>query len=196
MAGETCLEFAIIFNSFRQIDQVEKVLEILSEVTKVLSNLTSAKLFTGNSLGGGYGGDSGDAYERRRRARSNDFLDRIDVSVVSTRSAHCTTTASKRKSTPKMSRIEHGLYLGSLDAATDVILLESNAISHIVTVDSVPLPRKITSMMPRIAILHLQVSRGENGESIELLWKLDLFLCLAGILGALKRPNKPQMISM
>ena len=59
--------------------------------------------------------------------------------------------------TPKMNRIEHGLYLGSLEAATDVILLESNAISHIVTVDSVPLPRKITSMMPRIAMLHLQV---------------------------------------
>ena len=61
--------------------------------------------------------------------------------------------------TPKMSRIEHGLYLGSLEAATDVILLESNAITHIVTVDSVPLPRKITSMMPRIAMLHLQVSQ-------------------------------------
>ena len=78
-------------------------------------------------------------------------------SVFSTRSATTTTTAIKRKMTPKMNRIEHGLYLGSLEAATDVILLESNAISHIVTVDSVPLPRKITSMMPRIAMLHLQV---------------------------------------
>ena len=58
-----------------------------------------------------------------------------------------------------MSRVEHGLYLGSLEAATDVILLESNAISHIVTCDSVPLPRKITSMMPRIAMLHLQVRK-------------------------------------
>ena len=67
--------------------------------------------------------------------------------------------ASKnQKLTPKMSQIEHGLYFGGLEAATDVILLESNAISHIVTVDSVPLPRKITSMMPRIAMLHLQVS--------------------------------------
>lgn len=113
---------------------------------------------SGNSLGGGYG--EADAYERRRRARSNDFLDRIDVSVVSTRSATHTSNpaaAARRKLTPKMTRIEHGLYLGSLDAATDVILLESNAVSHIVTVDSVPLPRKITSMMPRIAILHLQV---------------------------------------
>ena len=58
-----------------------------------------------------------------------------------------------------MNRIERGLFLGSLEAATDVILLESNAITHIVTVDSVPLPRKITSMMPRIAILHLQVCK-------------------------------------
>ena len=56
-----------------------------------------------------------------------------------------------------MSRIEQRLYLGSLEAATDVILLESNAITHIVTVDSVPLPRKITSLMPSIAMLHLQV---------------------------------------
>ena len=117
---------------------------------------------TGNSLGGEYGEPDG-AYERRRRARSNDFLDRLDIcsSVFSTRSATTTgpSAASKnRKLTPKMSRIEHGLYLGSLEAATDVILLESNAISHIVTVDSVPLPRKITSMMPRIAMLHLQVS--------------------------------------
>ena len=105
----------------------------------------------GNSLG--YG--EVDAFERRRKARSNDFLDRIDpVSVVSTRSA---TLNSKRKVTPKMSRIEQRLYLGSLEAATDVILLESNAITHIVTVDSVPLPRKITSLMPRIAMLHLQV---------------------------------------
>ena len=108
-------------------------------------------LSSGNSLG--YG--EVDAFERRRKARSNDFLDRIDpVSLVSTRSA---TLHTKRKTTPKMSRIEQGLYLGSLEAATDVILLESNAITHIVTVDSVPLPRKITSLMPRIAMLHLQV---------------------------------------
>ena len=109
--------------------------------------------FIGNSLGGAYG--ESDSYERRRKARSNDFLDRIDISVLSTRSAN--TTTSKRKPTPKMNRIERGLFLGSLEAATDVILLESNAITHIVTVDSVPLPRKITSMMPRIAMLHLQV---------------------------------------
>ena len=110
--------------------------------------------FIGNSLGGAYG--ESDSYERRRKARSNDFLDRIDISVLSTRSSANTTT-SKRKPTPKMNRIERGLFLGSLEAATDVILLESNAITHIVTVDSVPLPRKITSMMPRIAMLHLQV---------------------------------------
>ena len=109
----------------------------------------------GNSLG--YG-EVPDAFERRRKARSNDFLDRIDpVSVLSTRSARSSTMKNSRKNTPKMNRIEHGVYLGSLEAATDVILLESNAITHIVTVDSVPLPRKITSLMPRIAMLHLQV---------------------------------------
>jgi hypothetical protein len=106
----------------------------------------------GNNLSGGY--TEVDAYERRRKARSNDFLDKIDVSVVSTRSAAAT---SKRKASAKMNRIEHGLFLGNMEAATDVILLESNAISHIITVDSVPLPRKITSMLPRIAMLHLQV---------------------------------------
>ena len=72
-----------------------------------------------------------------------------------------------------MNRIERGLFLGSLEAATDVILLESNAITHIVTVDSVPLPRKITSMMPRIAILHLQVCKKRNiGRAI---WAQHIF---------------------
>ena len=56
-------------------------------------------------------------------------------------------------------QIERHLYLGSLEAATDVILLESHGITHIVSVDSVPLPRKMTSMLPRIALLHLQVSQ-------------------------------------
>ena len=112
-------------------------------------------MFLGNNLSGGYG--EVDAYERRRKARSNDFLDRIDHSVVSSRSAAVTTATAKRKQSPKMSRIENGLFLGSLEAATDVILLESNAITHLITVDSIPLPRKITSLMPRIAMLHLQV---------------------------------------
>ena len=61
--------------------------------------------------------------------------------------------------TPSPFQIERHLYLGSLEAATDVILLESHGITHIVSVDSVPLPRKMTSMLPRIALLHLQVSQ-------------------------------------
>lgn len=58
----------------------------------------------------------------------------------------------------KMTRIEKNLFLGNMEAATDVILLGSNAITHIVSVDSVPLPRKISSMLPRIMFLHLQIS--------------------------------------
>lgn len=45
-----------------------------------------------------------------------------------------------------------------MEAATDVILLESNAITHIISVDSVPLPRKISSILPRIIFKHLQIS--------------------------------------
>lgn len=45
-----------------------------------------------------------------------------------------------------------------MEAATDVILLESNAITHIVSVDSVPLPRKISSILPRVVFKHLQIS--------------------------------------
>ena len=52
---------------------------------------------------------------------------------------------------------EKYLYLGSLEAATDAILLEAHNITHIVTVDSIPLPRKMTSLLPRIALLFLQV---------------------------------------
>ena len=127
-------------------------------VRQKLLHLSTYFLLLGNSLGGAYA--EPDSYERRRKARSNDFLDRIDISVLSTKSVNTSTHhATKRKTSPKMNRIERGLFLGSLEAATDVILLESNAITHIVTVDSVPLPRKITSMMPRIAILHLQVCK-------------------------------------
>ena len=53
--------------------------------------------------------------------------------------------------------LEKYLYLGSLEAATDAILLEAHNITHIVTVDSIPLPRKMTSLLPRIALLFLQV---------------------------------------
>ena len=89
-----------------------------------------------------------------RKAKSNDFLDQLDVSHTSTFSA----TLSQSNLVTKMTRIEKNLYLGSLEAATDVILLESHGVTHVISVDSVPLPRKITSMLPRIALLHLQVT--------------------------------------
>ncbi len=57
-----------------------------------------------------------------------------------------------------MNKIEKKLYLGNMEAATDVILLESHEITHIITLDSVPLPRKISTFLPRIANLHIQVT--------------------------------------
>ena len=42
----------------------------------------------------------------------------------------------------KMNKIEKSLFLGNMEAATDVILLESHGITHVVTLDTIPLPRK------------------------------------------------------
>ncbi|KAG8228207.1 hypothetical protein J437_LFUL004332 [Ladona fulva] len=42
--------------------------------------------------------------------------------------------------------VEPGLWLGNLTAATDLDNLESRKITHILTVDSCPLPRKITEL--------------------------------------------------
>ncbi|XP_069696399.1 dual specificity protein phosphatase MPK-4 [Periplaneta americana] len=53
--------------------------------------------------------------------------------------------------------IEPGLWLGNLTAATDVEVLEKNRINHILTVDSCPLPRKIT-MLPGVKTKFLQVT--------------------------------------
>ena len=97
------------------------------------------------------------------KARSSDFLDRMDNSVSSRGRTRSSAGVPPSRSGPagdrdKMTRIEKGLFLGSIEAATDVILLESNAITHIVSVDSVPLPRKISSMLPRISFMHMQVS--------------------------------------
>ena len=62
----------------------------------------------------------------------------------------------------KMNKIEKGLYLGNMEAATDVILLESHGITHIVTLDTIPLPRKMSSFLPRISNLHLNVTDLEH----------------------------------
>lgn len=138
----------------RSMDQKERCATAIANFTAHSHTLMSMSMI-GNSLGGMYGDD---AYERRRKARSNDFLDRIDISVVSTRSAATMSKSHKKRVPAKMNRIEKGLFLGNMEAATDVILLESHAITHIITVDSVPLPRKITSLLPRIAMIHLQVT--------------------------------------
>ncbi|GFG38883.1 hypothetical protein Cfor_02190 [Coptotermes formosanus] len=53
--------------------------------------------------------------------------------------------------------IEPGLFIGNLTAATDVVVLELHRINHILTVDSCPLPRKIT-MLPGIKTKFLQVT--------------------------------------
>ncbi len=109
---------------------------------------------TANSPSGGHGGGTRRRRTsvRARKSRSSDFLDRLDVSASS--SDH-----RKRLSTPlKMSKIERGLYLGNMEAATDVLLLESHHITHIITLDTVPLPRKISSFLPRVNFLHLHVT--------------------------------------
>ena len=101
---------------------------------------------------------------KSRKSQSSDFLDRLDTSISSghdrssTAARHRHSSMRRVKSNVKMSKIEKGLFLGNLEAATDVILLESNAISHIITIDSVPLPRKMSSFLPRIVNVHLQVS--------------------------------------
>ncbi|XP_023720741.1 dual specificity protein phosphatase MPK-4 isoform X1 [Cryptotermes secundus] len=53
--------------------------------------------------------------------------------------------------------IEPGLWLGNLTAATDNDVLELHHINHILTVDSCPLPRKIT-MLPGVKTKFLQVT--------------------------------------
>ena len=58
----------------------------------------------------------------------------------------------------KMNKIEKSLFLGNMEAATDVILLESHEITHVVTLDTIPLPRKMSSFLPRISNLHLNVT--------------------------------------
>lgn len=91
-----------------------------------------------------------------RKSQSNDFLDRIDVSRGTTSSSERRARGNRVKA--KMNKIEKNLYLGNMEAATDVILLESHGITHIITLDSVPLPRKISSFLPKIKNLHIQVT--------------------------------------
>ncbi|XP_023325970.1 dual specificity protein phosphatase MPK-4 [Eurytemora carolleeae] len=63
-------------------------------------------------------------------------------------------TAKPTKS--RIDLIEEHLHLGNIDAATDVLTLQSHDITHIVTI--IPLPRKISSLLPRISYIHIQVT--------------------------------------
>lgn len=54
--------------------------------------------------------------------------------------------------------IEPGLYLGNLTAATDVDWLKEVEMTHILTIDSCPLPRKIQECIPNLVIKYIQVT--------------------------------------
>ncbi|KAJ8680385.1 hypothetical protein QAD02_016172 [Eretmocerus hayati] len=54
--------------------------------------------------------------------------------------------------------IEPNLYLGNLTAATDIDWLRKTEISHILSVDSCPLPRKIQDILPDITLKYMQFS--------------------------------------
>lgn len=54
--------------------------------------------------------------------------------------------------------IEPGLFLGNLTAATDVDWLKEAGITHILTVDSCPLPRKIQERLPNLIIKYIQMT--------------------------------------
>ncbi|XP_012266464.2 dual specificity protein phosphatase MPK-4-like isoform X2 [Athalia rosae] len=53
--------------------------------------------------------------------------------------------------------IEPGLLLGNLTAATDVVWLKETGVTHILTLDSCPLPRKI-QLLPDIIFKYIQVT--------------------------------------
>ncbi|XP_014204662.1 dual specificity protein phosphatase MPK-4 [Copidosoma floridanum] len=54
--------------------------------------------------------------------------------------------------------VEPNLYLGNLTAATDLDWLKQTQISHILTVDSCPLPRKIQDSLPHIKLKYMQMT--------------------------------------
>ncbi|KAG7197840.1 hypothetical protein KM043_001652 [Ampulex compressa] len=54
--------------------------------------------------------------------------------------------------------VEPGLFLGNLTAATDVEWLKEDKITHILTVDSCPLPRKIQEYLPNLTVKYIQVT--------------------------------------
>lgn len=51
-----------------------------------------------------------------------------------------------------------GLYLGNLTAATDIEWLREERITHILTVDSCPLPRKVQEQLPSLILKYLEIT--------------------------------------
>ena len=60
--------------------------------------------------------------------------------------------------TDNVNEIISGLYLGDKRAATDLDLLSKLELSHILSVDLVPLPQVVTSAFPNMAILQVNVA--------------------------------------
>lgn len=54
--------------------------------------------------------------------------------------------------------IEPNLFLSNLTVATDVDWLRRNKITHILTVESFPLPQKVTTYLPDITLKYIQVT--------------------------------------
>ena len=65
----------------------------------------------------------------------------------------------------KMNKIEKSLFLGNMEAATDVILLESHGITHVVTLDTIPLPRKASETCD---VRNLSALEGRNDKCLYL----------------------------
>lgn len=63
----------------------------------------------------------------------------------------------EKKGGADLSKIEEGLYLGNLIAATEPKCLEEHFISHILTVDSKPLPTSVTSL-PGMSFLYIKAN--------------------------------------
>jgi len=69
-----------------------------------------------------------------------------------------------------------GLYLGDKRAATDLDLLSKLELSHILSVDLVPLPQVVTSAFPNMAILQVNVADMVNEDLLSHFEKSNKFI--------------------
>ena len=69
-----------------------------------------------------------------------------------------------------------GLYLGDKRAATDLDLLSKLELSHILSVDLVPLPQVVTSAFPNMAILQVNVADMVNEDLLSHFEKSNKFV--------------------